>query len=189
MAQKYQGHFPLAWRRFGVRLKEAGPSISPAIHSIQGEEVNLMNSIRTSLAALVLGLSLLPGALTAGEYYGKQKVVYHLNNDDPKQLDMALRNIQNHINAVGADNIELRVVLHGNGVSLLTKAKEDMDLQSKVINLKGQHVEFKICKNTLDGKKLSYENDLFDVSKADVVPSGVAELAKLQAEGFVYIKP
>ncbi len=189
MTPKYQGHSPLAWRRFAVRLTEAGLSISPAIHSIEVQKVNHMKSLRTNLAAVLIGLSLLPGVLTAGEYYGKQKVVYHINNDDPKQLDMALRNIQNHINAVGADNIELRVVLHGNGVGLLTRAKEDMDMQSKVINLKGQHVEFKICKNTLDGKKLSYENDLFDVSKADVVPSGVAELAKLQAEGFVYIKP
>jgi len=27
------------------------------------------------------------------------------------------------------------------------------------------------------------------VSEADIVPSGVAELAHLQAQGFVYIKP
>jgi intracellular sulfur oxidation DsrE/DsrF family protein len=33
------------------------------------------------------------------------------------------------------------------------------------------------------------DNDLYDVDKADIVPSGVAELAKLQAEGYTYIKP
>ena len=46
-----------------------------------------------------------------------------------------------------------------------------------------------VCANTLRGKKVDYENDLYDVSKADIVPSGVAELAKLQAEGYTYIKP
>lgn len=137
-------------------------------------------------AAFLLGSPLLA---VAGEYYGKQKVVYHVNYDDPKQQAAAMRNIQNHINAVGAENLDLRVVMHGAGVSLLKRANDDPDFQSKVINLKAQHVGFKVCNNTLVGKKIDYESDLFDVSKADIVPSGVAELAKLQAEGFVYIKP
>ena len=38
-------------------------------------------------------------------------------------------------------------------------------------------------------KKIDYKNDLFDVSKADIVPSGVAEVANLQQKGYVYIKP
>ena len=45
--------------------------------------------------------------------YGKQKVVYHVNYDDPKKQKGAMRNIQNHINAVGAENMDLRVVMHG----------------------------------------------------------------------------
>ena len=50
-------------------------------------------------------------------------------------------------------------------------------------------INFHVCANTLRGKKVSYEEDLYDVSKADIVPSGVAELAKLQAMGYTYIKP
>jgi hypothetical protein len=53
------------------------------------------------------------------ESYGKQKVVYHINYDDPKAQAGAMRNIQNHINAVGAENLDLKVVLHGKGLSLL----------------------------------------------------------------------
>ena len=140
---------------------------------------------------LIAGLVMLTGVTTnlmaAG--YGKQKVVYHINYDDPKQQAGAMRNIQNHINAVGAENLELRVVLHGKGVSLLAKANEDPNFQSKVINLKEQKVAFNVCNNTLKGKKIDYETDLFDVEKADIVPSGVAEIAALQAQGFVYIKP
>ena len=43
--------------------------------------------------------------------------------------------------------------------------------------------------NVVRGKKVDYMNDLYDVEKADIVPSGVAELAKLQAMGYTYIKP
>ena len=50
------------------------------------------------------------GDVRAGEGYGKQKVVYHINYDDPKAQAGALRNIQNHINAVGKDNLDLKVV-------------------------------------------------------------------------------
>ena len=51
--------------------------------------------------------------------YEKQKVVYHINYDHPKKQGGALRNIQNHINAVGAENMDIKVVLHGNGLALL----------------------------------------------------------------------
>jgi len=33
------------------------------------------------------------------------------------------------------------------------------------------------------------ETDLYNVDKEDVVPSGVAEVARLQAMGYSYIKP
>ena len=138
-------------------------------------------------AALVLGV----GTAGAGEStgYGKQKVVYHINYDDPKQQKGALRNIQNHINAVGKENLDLRVVMHGNGLSLLMRANEDMNFQSSVLNLKSQGIGFKVCENTLKGRKINYETDLFEVDKSDIVPSGVAELAHLQGQGFSYVKP
>ena len=43
--------------------------------------------------------------------------------------------------------------------------------------------------NTINGRKVDYLNDLYDVEESDIVPSGVAEVAKLQAEGYSYIKP
>ena len=137
--------------------------------------------------ALAVGV----GSASAGEAtgYGKQKVVYHINYDDPKKQKGAMRNIQNHINAVGKENLDLRVVMHGNGLSLLMRANEDMNFQSSVLNLKSQGIGFKVCENTLKGRKINYESDLFEVDKSDIVPSGVAELAHLQGQGFSYVKP
>ena len=128
----------------------------------------------------------------AEDRYGKQKVVYHVNYDggpDNKKYRGAMRNIQNHINAVGAENMEIKVVLHGNGLGLLSQAKNSEGLQGQVLELKGQNVDFHVCNNTLRGRKISYENDLFDVFEEDIVPSGVAELSYLQQQGYTYIKP
>ncbi|SEO82195.1 hypothetical protein SAMN04490248_11346 [Salinihabitans flavidus] len=130
--------------------------------------------------------------LASAEGYGKQKVVYHINYDggpDSKAYKGALRNIQNHINAVGDENLDLKVVLHGNGLGVLMAAKSDDTLQTVVGSLKSQGVDFHVCNNTLVGREISYENDLYDVWESDIVPSGVAELAHLQAQGYTYIKP
>ena len=157
--------------------------------------------IRLTLATLLISSYWVTGNTIAGDYYGKQKVVYHINYDNPKQQAGALRNIQNHINAVGAENLDLKVVLHGNGLALLLEpeslanvpkfkhANADQNMTAKVANLKDQGVDFQVCNNTVKGRKVNYETDLYDVSAEDIVPSGVAELSKLQAEGYTYIKP
>jgi intracellular sulfur oxidation DsrE/DsrF family protein len=138
------------------------------------------------MALLSLGLTM--GTSYAGDY-GKQKVVYHINMDDPKVLKAALGNMQNHINAVGKDNIDLRVVMHGPGIALLQIANKDADFADKISNLKRQGVHFNVCNNTLVHKHINYKNDLYDVSKDDIVPSGVAEIAHLEEQGFAYVKP
>ena len=155
---------------------------------------------RLVITTLLVSSFLVAGQVTAGEY-GKQKVVYHINYDNPKQQAGALRNIQNHINAVGAENLDLKVVLHGNGLALLLEpdsldklkkfkhANADDKMTAKVTDLKGQGVDFHVCANTFRGLKVDVETDLYDVSEKDIVPSGVAEVAKLQAMGYSYIKP
>lgn len=145
-----------------------------------------MKALLSSVTAILAALVLTTGIAAA---YEKQKVVYHVNYDNPKKQAGAMRNIQNHINAVGAENLDLVVVLHGNGVSLLKHAKEDMDFQGKVVSLKSQNVRFNVCNNTLVGREIDPVADLYDVFDEDIVPSGVAELAHLQAQGYTYIKP
>ena len=145
----------------------------------------------SSLAALGMLLAVVADA-NAGERYGKQKVVYHINytgGDKDKKYRGAMRNIQNHINAVGAENMEIKVVLHGNGLGLLANAKKNDKLEGAVASLKSQNVSFHVCNNTLRGRKISYADDLFDVYEEDIVPSGVAELSYLQQKGYTYIKP
>jgi len=137
------------------------------------------------------------GNASTGERYGKQKVVYHINHDDPNAQAGALSNIQNHINAVGKENLDLKVVLNGKGISLLIKPNAlkntpgngTDEIPAEISGLKEQGVAFLVCANTLHANKMNYENDLYDVNQADIVPSGVAELARLQGMGYAYIKP
>jgi intracellular sulfur oxidation DsrE/DsrF family protein len=154
--------------------------------------MKIIMKLTIAAMAMVMSVIAITSATTANERYGKQKVVYHINYDGgeaDKAYRGALRNIQNHINAVGAENIEIKVVLHGNGVGLLKSAKSNEKLQMDVTNLKTQNVAFNVCNNTLAGRKINYETDLFEVFQDNIVPSGVAELSMLQQMGYTYIKP
>ena len=162
-----------------------------------------MNTLKTQLlSAFMISLCMLMTTVThANERYGKQKVVYHINYDNPKMQTGALRNIQNHINAVGADNLDLKVVLHGNGLALLLEpdsleklkkfkhANADDTMTAKIDSLKNQGIEFNVCENTVKGRKVDVDTDLYNVEKKDIVPSGVAEVARLQQMGYAYVKP
>ena len=156
---------------------------------------------KIAIFAAVAPLLFTGSAVADSSGYEKQKVVYHINYDNPKAQTGALRNIQNHINAVGAENLDLKVVLHGNGLALLLEpsslekltkfkhANATEQMTARIAALKDQGVAFNVCANTVNGRKVEITTDLYDVSEGDIVPSGVAEVAKLQALGYSYIKP
>ena len=116
----------------------------------------------------------------------EEKVVYHIN--DASVARAALRNIQNHITA--SPDAKIVVVAHGKGIDfLLNDAKDEKGepYQTQVAGLKEKGVDFRVCRNTLKSRNLDDSAVMMD---ATVVPSGVAEIGRLQAkEGFVYLKP
>ena len=119
--------------------------------------------------------------------YYKQKVVYHINNIDHAYA--ALRNVKNHLNALGDENADIIVVTHSGGAFALVDGSTDAKghtFESQIQALANRGVKFDICANTIRGKKI-------DKSKinlnAKIVPSGVAEIAHLEQMGYEYIKP
>ncbi len=156
---------------------------------------NQVKIILAILVAMILGIN-----SHATSKYEKQKAVYHINYDDMQKQAGGLRNMQNHINALGAENVRIKVVIHGKGLSLILKPEQvkntklkvgnaTKEFQSKITKLKKQGVEFLVCANTLKGKNIDFKKNLFDVKKSNIIPSGVAELTHLQMNGFAYIKP
>lgn len=146
-----------------------------------------MKQISSLLLALVLSFS---GTFAfANSGYERQSVVYHVNYNDAKRSIGAMRNAQNHINALGEDNYEIRFVLHGNGVELLREvANSSPDAAARIDSLRNQGVNFDICANTLRGRKIEL-SELYFADESDIVPSGVAEIGKLQQQGYVYLRP
>lgn len=130
---------------------------------------------------------------TANNGYNKQKVVYHVNNIHT--ATGALRNVKNHLNAVGDKNIELIVVTHSSGAFAMVdgsmgkknkKTGKVYNFSDTIATLANRGVKFSICANTIRGKKIN--KNLIN-ENAEIVPSGVAEVAHLQQKGYIYVKP
>jgi len=122
-----------------------------------------------------------PAATAAAE----EKVVYHVN--DASVARMALNNVNNHLNA--SPDAKIVVVTHGKGIDfLLNDAKDDKGpFEPQVAALKNRGVDFRVCNNTLKSRNLGPDAVIME---AKVVPSGVAEIGRLEAkEGYVYLKP
>lgn len=143
------------------------------------------------LAALMLSVAPMANAGPLAEAAGpsasaEEKVVYHIN--DSENAMVAMRNVQNHINA--SPDAKIVVVTHGKGIDFLLSGGADKNgnpYEPMVQGLKAKGVDFRVCNNTLVSRKIDPKTVL---PEASIVPSGVAEIGRLQAkEGYVYLKP
>lgn len=137
--------------------------------------------MKRAFAALTLA------AASLGAWADEIKVVYHLSEGIP-QASRAIGNIRNHLNA--DPKAKIVVVTHGLGIDFLIDGatnQQEQPFAGSVAELVGRGVEFRVCNNTLVARKLSADKMMME---AKIIPSGVAEVAKLQAkEGYVYLRP
>jgi intracellular sulfur oxidation DsrE/DsrF family protein len=114
------------------------------------------------------------------------KVVYHIN-EGVQKAPAVLHNIANELDA--EPNTKVVVVAHGKGIDFLLKGAKDakgnpFTPELETLGMRG--VEFRVCNNTLKTRHIDASNVVPD---AKIVPSGVAEIAKLESQGYVYLKP
>lgn len=139
-------------------------------------------SIFVIAAVAAIGLS---GCASTGAN-GPDKVVYHIN--DSANATALLRNVGNHLEVDPAAKIV--VVSHAQGVDFLMNDARDANgnpYNISVEKLVAKGVTFDVCEITLKSRKLNKQQFIPEVK---YVPSGVAEIGKLQSrEGYAYLKP
>ncbi|MFA6311497.1 MAG: DsrE family protein [Sterolibacterium sp.] len=115
------------------------------------------------------------------------KVIYHLN-EGLEQASNGLRNIRNHLSV--DPSAKIVVVTHAAGINFLLEGAKDKNgnpYEIIVDDLAAKGVDFRVCNFTLTSRNI--DKKLVHPA-ATIVPSGVAEVARLQArEGLAYLKP
>jgi hypothetical protein len=138
-----------------------------------------MNDLRRMLSCTVL-------LLACGLAWAQDKVVYHVSDTDA-QATGALRNLRNHLDT--DPTAKITVVTHAQGVDFLMEGAKDKGgnlYAAPVAALVARGVRFEVCEITL--KNRSLKKDQF-IQEAEFTPSGVVRLAKLQGQGYAYIRP
>ena len=131
------------------------------------------------IAALALSLASLAA-------WAQDAVVYHID-DAATQAVKGLRNVRNHLDV--DPTAKITVVTHAAGVDFLMEGAKDKNgsaYAGPVAALKARGVNFEVCEITLANRNLKKSQFILE---ADFTPSGVVRLAKLQKQGFAYIKP
>lgn len=151
------------------------------------ETPSLLKRALTVVLVFFSAVAWAAGGGTAGKSADTNKVIYHINGGLEQATD-GLRNIRNHLEA--DPKAKIVVITHFKGIDFLLEGAKDKNgnpYDAAVDDLSMKGVEFRVCEFTLKGRNI-------DKSKvhpeAKIVPSGVAEIGRLQVqEGFAYLKP
>ena len=134
----------------------------------------------------VAGMLAAPMAAKAAADPGLPKVVYHLS--DTEKIGFVLVNIDNHIKGMGGpDKVVIALVVHGPPLAMFIAGKAAPDLARHVERLGKAGVSLIACGNTMAAQKLVLADLLPGFGEA--AEGGVVRLAKLQDEGYAYLRP
>lgn len=113
------------------------------------------------------------------------RVVYHMASS--AQVGAALRTLGNHLNA--APGTKVVVVAHNEGIDFLLRGARDENgqtLEPVVGDFRARGVEFRVCGNTLERRRIDVREV---IPAAALVPSGIAEIGRLQREEhYIYMR-
>lgn len=138
-----------------------------------------------TLIALMLSASL----AYAGDVM--HKVAVHVDENDPKLINMALNNVQNLKNYYTnkGEEVAIEVVAYGPGLLMYIDGKSPVADRIATMSLEIDNLQFSACGNTHRKMSQKAGKDVPLLSEAQIVPSGVVRLIELQEDGYAYIRP
>ena len=118
-----------------------------------------------------------------------QRLAIHVDENDPKVMNLALNNAQNvkaYYEAQG-DDVIVELVAYGPGLNMYL-ANSPVASRIETMGMDGSFT-FSACNNTHTKMSKKAGKDLALLSDAQKVPSGVVRLMELQKKGYAYLRP
>jgi intracellular sulfur oxidation DsrE/DsrF family protein len=157
----------------GLSAAQSDPTRTP--------ESFAMPTTRRQVLLAATGALLLPTA--QAQQAGPHKAVFQVSDNDPAKWNLALNNVRNVQDDLGAESTELAIVVYGPGIGML---KGDSPVAARVAAALKAGVKVLACENTMRNQKLVYADMLPAIG---YVQAGVTDLMKKQREGWAYIRP
>ncbi|MGI9384462.1 MAG: hypothetical protein ACR2PO_15015 [Methyloligellaceae bacterium] len=141
--------------------------------------------------AMALAAAMLVPAAPAVAGDETRRVAIHVDDNDPKRMNMALNNAENldkYYKSKGM-KIEIRLVAYGPGLHMLRADTSPVKGRIEKMALQYPNRSFAACGNTHMRMSKKSGKDVVLLSEATKVPSGVVELLELQRKGWAYVRP
>ena len=150
-----------------------------------------MTRLKTVLLALAFGLGSF-GAIGSAHAEGvMHKVAIHVNENDPKKMNMALNNaanVENYYKSIG-DAVTIEIVAYGPGLHMLRADTSPVKDRISKMSLELDNLSFAACGNTHRKMTEKSGKEITLLPEANMVPAGVVQLMTLQEQGYTYIRP
>ena len=115
----------------------------------------------------------------------KYQVLLQVSENSVDKMKTTLNNARNLQHEFGPDNVEVEIVVFGDGVNTL-KYYAPIPIADKVEELTVEGVRIVVCEIAMRTHKLRPSDMLQQVR---YVPSGVSELVEKQYQGWAYVRP
>jgi intracellular sulfur oxidation DsrE/DsrF family protein len=130
--------------------------------------------------------------MTAGQSMAEKiHIAFHVDENDPAVMNMALNNAQNVQNyyAAQGDEAVIEIVAYGPGLNMFVAGKSPVADRISTMSLEIDDITFSACGNTHRKMSQKAGTDVALLPEAQIVPSGVVQLVTLQQKGYAYIRP
>ncbi len=138
--------------------------------------------ILSALAVFIIGLNVVQGHAAEQEPARKHRVVWQVTARTPEPWHSMRLNVENCRDSVGAANSEVIVIAHAARIGIVRTSNAAQAERIKKLMTDG--VKFMACENSLERKKSPKKETMPGIGFVD---SGVAEVVRLQADGWACI--
>lgn len=145
-------------------------------------------SVCSLLVAALLSVVHLPASASDAIVH---KVAIHVDDNDPKRMNLALNNVvnvQRYYDEIG-EEVVIEVVAYGPGLHMLIADSSPVKDRIVTLALASDNLTFSACGNTHRNMVKKAGKDIELMEETVMVPSGVIQLITLQEQGYSYLKP
>lgn len=119
------------------------------------------------------------------------KLAIHVDENDPKLMNLALNNAENvtsYYESKG-DKAIIEIVTYGPGLHMVRSDTSPVKARIEAMSLGMDNISFAACGNTKAKMTKKEGKEIPIMSEAKPVTSGVVRLIELQEDGYSYLRP
>ena len=140
--------------------------------------------------SLMIGLLLVTTTMAFADVK-THKIAFHVDESDPKVMNMALNNVQNVSNyyAGKGEKVIIELVAYGPGMNMFVKGKSPVEDRISVMSMSIDDLKFSACSNTHRKMSEKAGKNVALIDGVGMAPSGVVRLVELQEQSYAYVRP